>query len=72
MATCVGPWLKAAWKGSVQELACPSPKVLPSTTLATEAAQWMQAQGISQVIVMDGETYLGMVHIHDCLREGLI
>lgn len=54
------------------DLASPSPKLLPSTTLATEAAQWMQSQGISQVIVMDGGTYLGMVHIHDCLREGLI
>ncbi|MDP7435238.1 MAG: KpsF/GutQ family sugar-phosphate isomerase [Bacteroidota bacterium] len=72
-----GDLRRAMVKGSLEgkcagELACPSPKVLPSTTLATEAAQWMQAQGISQVIVMDGETYLGMVHIHDCLREGLI
>lgn len=72
-----GDLRRAMVKGSLEgkcagELASPSPKVLPSTTLATEAAQWMQAQGISQVIVMDGETYLGMVHIHDCLREGLI
>ena len=72
-----GDLRRAMVKGSLEgkcagELACPSPKVLPSTTLATEAAQWMQAQSISQVIVMDGETYLGMVHIHDCLREGLI
>ena len=72
-----GDLRRAMVKGSLEgkcagELACPSPKVLPSTTLATEAAQWMQAQGISQVIVMDGETYLGMVHIRDCLREGLI
>ncbi|MEC7950469.1 MAG: KpsF/GutQ family sugar-phosphate isomerase [Bacteroidota bacterium] len=72
-----GDLRRAMVKGSLEgkcagELACPSPKVLPSTTLATEAAQWMQAQGISQVIVMDGETYLGMVHTHDCLREGLI
>ena len=72
-----GDLRRAMVKGSLEakragDLASPSPKVLPSTTLATEAAQWMQAQGISQVIVMDGETYLGMVHIHDCLREGLI
>lgn len=72
-----GDLRRAMVKGSLEgkcagELACPSPKVLPSTTLAKEAAQWMQAQSISQVIVMDGETYLGMVHIHDCLREGLI
>ena len=72
-----GDLRRAMVKGSLEgkraaDLASPSPKVLPSTTLATKAAQWMQSQGISQVIVMDGETYLGMVHIHDCLREGLI
>jgi hypothetical protein len=32
----------------------------------------MQEQGISQVVVMEGDTYLGMVHLHDCLREGLV
>ena len=72
-----GDLRRAMEKGSLEgkragDLASPSPKVLPSATLAKEAAQWMRTQGISQVIVMDGETYLGMVHIHDCLREGLI
>ena len=72
-----GDLRRAMEKGSLEgklagDLASPSPKVLPSATLAKEAAQGMRTQGISQVIVMDGETYLGMVHIHDCLREGLI
>ena len=40
-------------------------------TLAREAASWMQSQGISQIVVMKEERYLGMVHLHDCLREGL-
>ena len=53
-------------------LASRSPKVLEAYTLASTAAQWMQAQGISQVIVMQDDAYLGMVHIHDCLREGLV
>ena len=73
-----GDLRRAMVKGNLEgkcagDLASTSPKVLPSTTLATQAAQdvqWMH--GISQVIVMDGDEYLGMVHIHDCLREGLV
>ena len=54
------------------DLASTSPKVLDASTLAAHAAQWMQEHGISQVVVMNGDEYLGMVHIHDCLREGLV
>lgn len=54
------------------DLASLSPKTLDASMLATHAARWMQEQGISQVVVMQGETYLGMVHLHDCLREGLV
>ena len=31
----------------------------------------MKTHSISQVVVMEGERYAGMVHLHDCLREGL-
>jgi arabinose-5-phosphate isomerase len=54
------------------DLASPTPKTLDASTLATHAAQWMQEQGISQVVVMEEGAYLGMVHLHDCLREGLV
>lgn len=72
-----GDLRRALLDGNVRErcagdLASLSPKTLNSTTLATQAAQWMQEQGISQVVVMQGDSYLGMVHLHDCLREGLV
>ena len=54
------------------DLASLHPKSLPAETLAAQAASWMQQQGISQVVVMRGESYVGMVHLHDCLREGLV
>ena len=54
------------------DLASTSPKVLDASALAAHAAQWMQEHSISQVVVMNGDEYLGMVHIHDCLREGLV
>jgi len=54
------------------DLASLKPKTLDASTLATKAAQWMQEQGISQVVVTVDDSYLGMVHLHDCLREGLV
>ena len=57
---------------SAGDLASTEPKTMEASTLASHAAQWMQKHGISQVIVLDSGTYIGMVHIHDCVREGLV
>lgn len=61
--------LKSATAGDIASM---SPKTLDAETLAAKAAHWMQDQKISQVIVMKDGAYLGMVHLHDCLREGLV
>lgn len=61
--------LDLATAGSIASL---SPKTLDADTLAAKAAHWMQEQQISQVVVMKDGEYLGMVHLHDCLREGLV
>ena len=61
--------LDLATAGSIASL---SPKTLDADTLAAKAAHWMQEQQISQVVVMKDCAYLGMVHLHDCLREGLV
>lgn len=46
--------------------------VLPET-LAVEALEKMRRRSISQLIVADAENhYLGMIHLHDLIREGLI
>ena len=40
--------------------------------LAVVALGRMREASISQLLVMDGEEYVGIVHLHDLLREGLI
>lgn len=65
----VGGQLDLATAGSIASL---SPKTLDADTLAAKAAHWMQEQQISQVVVMKDGAYMGMVHLHDCLREGLV
>ncbi|MDA0728269.1 MAG: KpsF/GutQ family sugar-phosphate isomerase [Bacteroidetes bacterium] len=45
---------------------------LDASMLAHHAAKHMQETGISQVIVTRNGKYAGMVHVHDCMREGLV
>ena len=73
MVTFAGPWLRinSNLLGLEASPHCPQ-KTLSADTLASKAAHWMQDEKISQVVVMKGDTYAGMVHLHDCLREGLV
>lgn len=48
------------------------PKTIEKQTLAIDALQLMRQHQITQVIVLEGEQYVGMVHIHDLVREGLV
>ncbi len=49
-----------------------SPRILDKETLALEALQMMKQYNITQIVVMDKKKFLGFVHLHDLLREGII
>ncbi|MCB9265190.1 MAG: KpsF/GutQ family sugar-phosphate isomerase [Lewinellaceae bacterium] len=50
-----------------------TPKVIQEDEMAAKALQLMRKNSITQLIVIDGEgRYLGFVHLHDLIREGLI
>jgi arabinose-5-phosphate isomerase len=49
-----------------------SPKTVPKETMAVDALVLMKKYNISQLIVTDKEKYVGMVHLHDLVREGII
>jgi arabinose-5-phosphate isomerase len=49
-----------------------NPTTIDADTLAVEALQMMRERSITQLIVADGKTYLGMVHLHDLLKEGIV
>ena len=49
------------------------PKTILDTEYAVTALQMMRANSITQLIVVDAAgRYLGIIHIHDILREGII
>ena len=50
-----------------------NPKCIVDTEYAVSALQLMRANAITQLVVTDAAgRYLGIVHIHDILREGII
>ena len=58
-------------KLTAQDIMSKDPFLMPHTTLAKEALILMQEKEISQIIVTQSESYIGVVHIHDILNEGI-
>ena len=48
------------------------PKTIDIDTLAYDALQLMEQNNISQMIVMDNANYVGVVHIHEIIKEGVV
>ena len=49
-----------------------SPKMIQSDKLAAEALEIMRKNNITQLIVVENDNYVGILHLHDLLREGII
>lgn len=49
-----------------------NPKTIGADELAVQALDVLRKYGITQLAVTKGEKYLGIVHLHDLIREGLI
>lgn len=49
-----------------------SPKTITEDAMAVEAVKLMKNTNISQLLVVSADEYVGVVHFHDLLKEGLI
>lgn len=49
-----------------------NPKTIQPDVLAVQALELMRKNDISQLIVEEMGTYLGILHLHDLIREGII
>ncbi len=48
------------------------PKSIQKNQMAVEALGIMKENDITQLPVLDGEKYVGVVHLHDILKEGIL
>lgn len=55
-----------------QHIMSPNPVSADQETLAADAALLMNDKKISQLIITGNDIYVGMVHIHDLNREGIL
>ena len=57
----------------VTDIMTKNPVTIAPDTLAVEALNVMRERSITQLVVVDGQSrYLGMIHLHDVLREGIV
>ncbi len=49
-----------------------NPVTVKSNTMAVKALDIMQKNNITQILVTENDNYIGVVHFHDLLQEGII
>lgn len=49
-----------------------NPKTVAPSEMAVAALEIMRKAEITQLVVAEGEEYLGLLHLHDLIKEGLI
>ncbi len=49
-----------------------NPKTIDASSLAVEALDVMRKNNITQLLVTDNNKYVGVIHLHDLIKEGLI
>ena len=59
-------------KLTAKDIMSPNPKTISKDELAINAFNLMEGNNITQLIVVQKEKYLGMVHLHDILKEGIV
>ena len=57
---------------SAKDIMCKTPKIIGQNSLAYDALQILEKHNISQIVVMDHEKYIGIVHIHEIIKEGIV
>lgn len=57
---------------SARDIMSVNPKQIDVGALAVEALEVMERNEITSVVVLDGGRYVGLVHIHDIMKEGIV
>nr|WP_294988750.1 KpsF/GutQ family sugar-phosphate isomerase [uncultured Sediminibacterium sp.] len=59
-------------KITAADIFSPNPKTVELDMLAVEALEVLRKNDISQLVVTANKQYMGILHIHDLIREGII
>jgi len=48
------------------------PRIIQKDELAVNALEMMRTNNITQLVVLEDKEYIGMIHLHDLVKEGLL
>jgi len=57
---------------TAREIMSENPKLIDVDAMAIDALEVMENHNITQILVVDNKKYIGVVHLHDLLKEGII
>lgn len=57
---------------TAQDIMTPAPKTIEKDAYAVNALQIMQQGNITQLVVIDAGKAVGIIHLHDLLKEGIV
>lgn len=57
---------------TARDIMTQNPKTILPSEMAVTALDIMRSNSITQLVVAENETYLGILHLHDLVKEGLI
>ena len=49
-----------------------NPKMIQSTDMVSDALDILEQYAITQLVVLENEEYIGVLHLHDILKEGIV
>tara|TARA_R100000501_G_C2596964_1_gene95191 strand:+ start:51 stop:1016 length:966 start_codon:yes stop_codon:yes gene_type:complete len=57
---------------TARDIMSPAPKTIGQDALAVDALEMLEENKISQLLALENQTYSGVVHIHNLIREGIL
>jgi arabinose-5-phosphate isomerase len=57
---------------TARDIMTKNPKLIPSNAMVIDAFQVLEDFKITQLVVVENDTYIGVLHLHDILKEGII
>ena len=57
---------------TAKDIMTQNPKTIEKNDLVVNALELMRKKSITQLPVMENDNYVGMIHIHDIIKEGII
>ena len=56
---------------TAKDIMTANPKTLDADAMAIDALNTLEKHGITQILVVNKEAYVGIIHLHDLIKEGI-